>query len=389
MRILITNNTLDERAGTELYVRDVAFALRAMGHEPVCFSMKLGEVAAELEAGGVRVVTDLARAHGPFDVIHGHHRIETTLAAMAYPQVPVISFCHGPKIWPESPCTMPSVVQYVAVDEACRERLITEGVAEERIVRLLNFVDLSRFPPRRPLPVKPRKALVFSNNADVGGHLSVIEETCGRFEVTVEVIGRASGKVSADPGTLMAEYDVVFAKARAAIEAMAVGCAVIQCDYFGVGWLVTSEKFDALRPLNFGYQSMDQPLTVEHLSSQMAAYDAADAAVVSARIRAEASLDQFVPQLLDVYERALGVSVPAFDPWEAAADFLKEQMEQAKEAQHRLPLMEVHLEDARRKVSTLREKAAGLKTKNERLKEQLSKQQKQGRKAWWKRSFLR
>lgn len=35
MRILLTNNTLGLRAGSELYVRDVALALLSRGHEPI------------------------------------------------------------------------------------------------------------------------------------------------------------------------------------------------------------------------------------------------------------------------------------------------------------------------------------------------------------------
>ena len=39
-------------------------------------------------------------------------------------------------------------------------------------------------------------------------------------------------------------YDIVFAKARAAIEAMAVGAAVIVCDFDGVGPMVSTENVD-------------------------------------------------------------------------------------------------------------------------------------------------
>lgn len=47
-RILITNNTLANRAGSELYVRDLATGLRDRGLCPVTFSTMLGEVAEEL-----------------------------------------------------------------------------------------------------------------------------------------------------------------------------------------------------------------------------------------------------------------------------------------------------------------------------------------------------
>ena len=40
------------------------------------------------------------------------------------------------------------------------------------------------------------------------------------------------------PEAILGDYDLVFAKARAAMEAMATGCAVILCDRVGAGPLV-------------------------------------------------------------------------------------------------------------------------------------------------------
>ena len=40
--------------------------------------------------------------------------------------------------------------------------------------------------------------------------------------------------------TLTGDYDLVFAKARCALEAMAVGAAVVLCDTHGLGPMVTS-----------------------------------------------------------------------------------------------------------------------------------------------------
>jgi hypothetical protein len=38
LRVLITNNTLAGRAGTELYVRDTALELLKRGHSPIAYS---------------------------------------------------------------------------------------------------------------------------------------------------------------------------------------------------------------------------------------------------------------------------------------------------------------------------------------------------------------
>jgi hypothetical protein len=90
---------------------------------------------------------------------------------------------------------------------------------------LPNFADLSQLPPRAPLPPRPARALVFSNSADA--HLWAVRAACERHGVPVEAIGAGVGQLAAEPAALLARYDLVFAKGRAAIEALASGAAVI------------------------------------------------------------------------------------------------------------------------------------------------------------------
>lgn len=399
VRILITNNSLADRAGTELYVRDIALRLKEAGHTPVCFSLRCGAVAQELRDGGVQVISSLSKKHGPFTLIHGHHRIETTLAAMAFPHTPVVSFCHGPKAWPERPAFLPNVVHYAAVDEACRARLIEEGVPPEQITLLLNFADTRRFARRPPLPSVPRTALVLSNRASEHTHLPILRQACEACGISVEVAGQDSGRWADRPEELLPHYDIVFAKARAAIEAMAVGCAVIQCDYFGAGGLITTARFDAIRPLNFGYLSMREPLSVEYLCRQIRAYDAADAAAVSRRIREEASLDTAFPKLLALYERIVAAPFPEFDPWDAGAEFLQKLVSDAKDAASRLPRLLEAERDLHGKIATLeaahgtridelQRVTASLEQKNQNLrgeKETLRAALEMARRPWWRR----
>ena len=85
LSILFTNNTLAERAGSELWVRDVARVLVARRHQPIAFSLVHGTVADELRAATVPVVADLADVATPPDVIHGHHHLETLVAALHFP----------------------------------------------------------------------------------------------------------------------------------------------------------------------------------------------------------------------------------------------------------------------------------------------------------------
>src|SRR5262249_16587044 len=142
LSVLFTNNSLNERAGSETYVRDVALATLRRGHHPVAFSLVLRPLPDDLRGATVPVIDDLRQLSAPPDVIHGHHHLETLLAALRFPEVPVVHFCHGWIPFEETPLRHPSIQRYVAVDEVCLDRLICEeGIPVDRVEVLLNFVD--------------------------------------------------------------------------------------------------------------------------------------------------------------------------------------------------------------------------------------------------------
>jgi len=307
LRVLITNNTLAVRAGSELYARDVALALHKRGHSPIMYSTVLGDVAHELRAATIPIVDRLDAIGVTPDVIHGQHHLEAMTAMLYFPRTPAIYVCHGWLPWEEAPPPMPRIWKYVAVDRTVADRLQFEhGVGDDRLRVLLNFVDLDRFPQRALLPDRPRRALVFSNAIlEKSADMPIIREACARAGIDVDLAGDASGHSSADPGSLLRQYDLVFARGRSALEAMATGCAVVVWASLHIGELVTSANFDSMRPLNFGIRTLTNPLTVDGLSDQIARYDARDAAVVTARVRAEAGIDDVVDNLVALYREAI------------------------------------------------------------------------------------
>jgi len=306
LRILLTNRSLDERAGSELYLAELAARLLERGHSPIAFSPRLGRVAAALRAATIPVVDDLAALAEPPDLIHGQHHLAAMTAMLHFPRVPGLFVCHGWLPWEETPPRFPRFLRYVAVDFTTRERLVSEGgIPPKRVAVVLNFVDLDRFRPRAPLPLRPRRALVFSNQASEGTFLPAVREACARSGVALEVAGVAAGSPVERPEALLPGFDLVFAKARAAMEAMAVGAAVVLCDQAGAGPLVTSADFDRLRPLNFGIRALRHPLTADFLAGEIERYDAADATEVSRRLRATAGIEEAVDRLLGLYEEVL------------------------------------------------------------------------------------
>jgi hypothetical protein len=317
MRILITNNTLAGRAGSELYVRDIALALQNRGHTPIAYSTKLGDVADELRRATIPVIDDLTRLPFRPDLIHGQHHLDTMTALLSLPGVPAVYFCHGWMPWEEIPPLFPRILRYVAVDNTCLERVIYEQcIPAEKVRVMFNFVDLKRFQPRAPLPPKPQRALYFSNYACEDEGLKIIREACARFQIQLDVIGLTAGNSTSQPEITLPQYDLVFARGRSALEAMAVGAAVIVCDVRHCGPLVSTANFDQLRRLNFGIRTLRTPLSVEHLALQIEQYNSDEAARVSQLVRQQAGLEQTVDQLVQLYEEVIAEfkRQPASDP---------------------------------------------------------------------------
>ncbi|MDQ1590555.1 MAG: hypothetical protein QOG71_1182 [Pyrinomonadaceae bacterium] len=306
LRVLITNHSLSDYTGTELYVRDLATRLLARGHTPVVYSTRLGRVADDLRAATVPVTDDLNSVALPPDVIHGQHNPETMTALLHFTDTPAAYFCHGWLARLESPPRFPRILRYVAVDDTCYDRLVCEeAIPVERARVILNFVDLARFRPRPPLPAKPSRALVFSNYAREDSYLGAVREACRRAGLALDVVGRRAGNASLQPEQLLGQYDLVFAKARCALEAMAVGAAVVLCDEAGAGALVTTRELEALRRVNFGVRALTSKPDADALAREIARYDASDASEVSRRVRASAGIEPAVDEIVALYREVI------------------------------------------------------------------------------------
>src|SRR2546423_9013030 len=226
LRILITNLKLEGWTGTELFARDLARGLLEAGHRPVLYSPRLGKLAAEIRRETVPVVEDLRKLSTTPDIIHGQHANETLTALLHFPRAPALYFCHDWYSGDDYPPRFPRVLRYAAADEQCYDKLVCEfGVPEERTRVVGQFVDLERFAARAPLPARPRRAAVLCNHTKENEHLRAAREACARRGMTLDVYGVGVGRTCERPEEVLRDYDVVFAKGRAALEAAAGGAA--------------------------------------------------------------------------------------------------------------------------------------------------------------------
>jgi glycosyltransferase involved in cell wall biosynthesis len=343
MRVLIAGHSLGEIGGVQTYERDLASWLLRRGHSPIVYGTELGAAAREMTARTIPITDDLRTITAPIDVIHGDSPIETMAALLHFPNTPALFVLHGWGHVGRTTPRFPRILRYVAVDKTCADRLeLREGIEPDNVSVLFNAVDVNAFQQRAPLPPKPRRAVVLSNLAHDLTFLPVIREACRRAAIEVDVVGAASGTATVRPETILGDYDVAFAKAKSAMEAMACGLAVILCDSTGLGGMVRADNFDRLRPLNFGIRTLQKTLSAEAVLAELALYDPDDARQVSDRIRATASSDVLHESLLALYESVIeeharrGGTSDALAEGRAAAAFLHDLAirDRHREARH-------------------------------------------------------
>ena len=310
-RVLIATYGATSRSGSDLYTRDLALALLRKGWQPVVYATFLGAVAGELRQATIPVTSDIAAIAATPHVIHGHHHLETLAALARFPGVPALFVCHDGLTWHSTPPRTPRIGAYVAVDRNCRDRMTLEHGIPEAAVRVMpNAVDLKRFRRRAGLPEKPRRAVVFSNQASPDSFAAAIAAACSQRGIALDILGQAAGNATDHPEELLPQYDLVFGKARCALEAAAIGAAVVVCDARGLAGMITTRDLDAMRQLNFGMRLLQRPITEATIGAEIDCYDPDDAARVTDAIRASAGVDLLAEQFIDLYEELCSRPLP-------------------------------------------------------------------------------
>jgi glycosyltransferase involved in cell wall biosynthesis len=303
LRVLITNLFVANFSGSETVVELLADALRRAGHAPMIFAPTLGPQAERMQAHGHIVVDRLALLPQRPDMMHLQHVTPALMAMVAFPDVPAVFTCHSATIELEAPRFHPQIRRYVAVDDFCRALCVKRGIPEDRLSVILNAVDLERFQARPPLPPKPKTALMLTKTFE---QQNMVRSACAKAGLALDELGPATRETSDQLEQIVPRYDIVFATARMALEAAAVGCAVVVADGRGFAGLLRAENLTAWRRLNFGAGLLTAPVTAAALDAAIAAYDTSDAAEVCRRLRIEASADDYAAAYLQLYTQAIG-----------------------------------------------------------------------------------
>lgn len=306
MNVLITNIAVSEYTGTETYVKELAIELVNRGNLVEIFTLRMGDLSQELIEKGINVTSDLKKLKLNPDIIHAHHNITTLKAISFFKFTPVVYFIHDRTTEFDHPYRHKNILRYIAVDYNCKERYCLENnFKEEDIEIVYNWVNTDRFRLKEQINKQPKKALVFSNYLNDNNIYPEIKEACKELGVEVEIIGYSSGNICLQPEKILYKYDLVFAKAKAAIEAMATGAAVIVCDFRGLGGMVTNSNMEHFRDFNFGMKLMTNVPTKNNLIAEINKYDSCDAIKVSEYIIKESNFLSVVSQLEEIYSTVI------------------------------------------------------------------------------------
>jgi hypothetical protein len=271
MRVVIGAHALVHPAGTETYVGLIARELQRLGHDVTVHAEELGPLAEHLEREqGAVLARTAGELPGGCDAVLANDAMSAAALGARYPDARLVQVAHSDLFDHQLPLLVPGAVDAVVV---CSERIAKRMRAlalDVPIVRLRLPVDTDRFAGMGPLPATPRRALIVSNYLD-GARRRALVEAWGAHGVTCEQVG-APGRVELDPGPVMRDADIVVAKARAALEAMACHRAVYVFDEFGGDGWITPETYAAFEADNLAGHATPAPRTPAQLAADLADY---------------------------------------------------------------------------------------------------------------------
>jgi hypothetical protein len=306
LNVLFCNIAMQGRSGTEMFLWDLTRGLKQRGHGAGVFTPRLGRLAEALKLEGIQVCDNPRQIEWKPDLLHCQHAQETLELLAAFPTTPALYMCHDRKAWFDAPPPLRSIRRYAAVDTYCRERVVEEtGCALEKVAVICNGVDLQTFQRKEIIAEQPRRALLFVSEAPHSKHVESARAACRRLRIPLDEAGGAVGNKVEDPGKLLPQYDLVFGKARCALEAMACGCAVILVGPEGLGPMIMPEGFETMRLQNFG-RSLLRPVFDENLLvAEAGRYNRAAVSEVCDLTRKHCGTDLMVEAFCRLYAEVL------------------------------------------------------------------------------------
>jgi hypothetical protein len=267
VRFVLGNRLMDHAGGTETHLVTLGAELLRLGHEVVIYSPELGPFADYARRRGIDVVDELRELPDECDVVFAQDGLVVYDLAARYPGALTVFRICGDVYDFQSPPQVEGVVDLVVVLSDRYARLAQACAVQAPLLRLRVPIDVDRLVPVGAIRSRPRRAVILGNYPD---RVQVVREAWGRRGVEVSRVGGEQQRY--DIAAALESADIVVAKSRAALDAMACGRAVYVYDTFGGDGWVTPETYAALEQDSFAGQATDRVIGAAELEQDLGDY---------------------------------------------------------------------------------------------------------------------
>src|SRR4051794_17193762 len=239
VRLILASNHLG-LGGSETYLLTVAEQLERLGHEATLYARELGGGADLARSRGFHVVEESRLPDECDAALVQDAGVSLDLAAR-YPRARQVFVAHSESLDLQLPPQLEGLVSaVVALNDRVAERLRALAVPAP-VMRLRQPIDTERFVPGAPLPERPRRALLLSNNA-VSDRLAMLESATAAVGLELVRVGGEAGQTS-DPRNRLVDADIVIGHGRSILEAMPCGRGAYVYDRNGSDGWATADRY--------------------------------------------------------------------------------------------------------------------------------------------------
>lgn len=267
MRFVLANRHLIAAGGTEVHLVTITEHLQRLGHEVVVYAPELGAYAGHARRRGIEVVDDVGALPAACDVVFAQDTIVVYELAERYPDALLVFRICGDVFDFQLAPQLDGVVDLFVVLSDRYERVALASAASAPVLRLRVPIDVDRLVPLGALRERPERAVMLGN---YGEREALVRATWSELGVEVTRVG--GDAQTYDVAAALADADIVVAKSRAALDAMACGRAVYVYDFLGGDGWVTPSAYAAMEADMFAGQATDRVIDAPTLRSDLASY---------------------------------------------------------------------------------------------------------------------
>lgn len=267
MRFVLGNRHLIAAGGTEVHLVTIGEQLQRLGHEVVLYAPELGAFADHAGRHGLDVRDDAGLLPEACDVVFSQDGIAAYDLIRRYPDALSVFRICGDSYDFQLPPQLTGALDLVVALSDRYQRVGRACAVDVPIARLRIPIDSERLVSLGPIGERPRRAVLLGNYTTHDALIRAAWEPLG-----VDVI-RVGGELqSYDVAQAVGEADIVVAKSRAALDAMACERAVYLLDMFGGDGWVTPDAYPALEADHFAGQATGRVIDAASLAADLAGY---------------------------------------------------------------------------------------------------------------------